>query len=83
MHSGHLTWNLLTAAILLNELDNTWSHTGIVRCDWSESRDEAGPYLRFLFQCEDTALERWLELRVFTTTWTVEVEASSEWTLIE
>jgi hypothetical protein len=39
--------------------------------------------LRFLFQCEDTELDRRLEVRVFLGDWTIEVDASREWIVIE
>jgi hypothetical protein len=36
-----------------------------------------------MFQCEDTELDRRLEVRVFLGDWTIEVDASREWIVIE
>jgi hypothetical protein len=36
-----------------------------------------------LFQCEDTELDRRLEVRVFLGNWTIEVDTSREWIVIE
>jgi hypothetical protein len=48
--------------ILLNELDDTWSRGATARVLQSGSRhDDPGPCIRFLCECEDTALERWLD----------------------
>jgi hypothetical protein len=64
--SGNLSWMLLMITILLNELDDTWLHGGAARVLQSASRrHDPGRYIRFLFKCEDTALERWLELKVY------------------
>jgi hypothetical protein len=71
-------------AILFNELDDTWSRGAAARMPQSGSlRDNPGPYIRFLFECEDTALERWLEIKVYLGNWSIKVEASREWILIE
>jgi hypothetical protein len=72
--------NLLVATILLNELADTWSPDGATRLiSRGSCPGDRGPYLRFIFRCEDTALE----LKVFHGNWTIEIEASKEWTLIE
>jgi hypothetical protein len=61
--SGNLSWTLLMITILLNELDDTWFRGATARVLQSSSRrDDSGPYIRFLFECEDTTLERRLEL---------------------
>jgi hypothetical protein len=70
--------------ILLNELDDRWSRGATARVLQSGSRrDDPGPYIRFLFEYEDTALEQWLELKVYLGNWSRRVEASREWILIE
>jgi hypothetical protein len=45
--------------------------------------DDPGPYIRFLFECEDSTLERCLELKVYLSNWSLKVEASWEWIIIE
>jgi hypothetical protein len=58
---GNLSWTLLRIIILLNELDDTWSRGATARVLQSGSRrDDPGPYVRFLFECEGTTLEQWL-----------------------
>jgi hypothetical protein len=82
--SGDLSWSLLIATIFLNELDETWFPDGVARLVSTGSRPgDSRPYLRFTFSCEDTTLERWVELKVFHGSWTLEVEASREWIIIE
>jgi hypothetical protein len=52
--------------ILLNDLDDTWSRGATASVLQSGSRrGNPGPYIRFLFGCEDAALERWLELKIY------------------
>jgi hypothetical protein len=36
-----------------------------------------------LFQCENTALARWLAVNFFPGDWSIDVEASHEWIVIE
>jgi hypothetical protein len=64
--TDNLSWTLLMITILFNESDGTWSRgaTAGVRQGGSH-RDDPGPYIRFLFECEDTTLERRLELKVY------------------
>jgi hypothetical protein len=70
--------------ILLSELDSTWSRGATARVLYSGScRDDPGPYLRFLFECEDTTLERGFKLKVYLGNWSLQVKASREWILIE
>jgi hypothetical protein len=84
IHSGNLSLTLLMITILLNELDDTWSLGATARVLKSGChRDDPGLHIRWLFECEDTALERWLERNVYLGNWSVKVEASREWILIE
>jgi hypothetical protein len=46
-------------------------------------RDDPGPYLRFLFDCEEIALKRWRGLKVYLGNSSRKIEASREWILIE
>jgi hypothetical protein len=70
--------------ILLTELDDTWSRGATVRVLQSGSRpDNPSRNIRFLFECEDTTLERRLELKVCLGNGSLKVEASREWILIE
>jgi hypothetical protein len=64
--SGNFSWIRLMITILLNELDDKWS-PGATACvlQSGSRRDGPGPYIRFLFECQDTTLERWLELKVY------------------
>jgi hypothetical protein len=82
--SGNLSWMLLMMTILFNELDDTWSRGATARVLQNGSRRaDPGPYIQFLFECEDTTLERWLELKVYPGNWSLKVEASREWILIQ
>jgi hypothetical protein len=70
--------------ILLNELDDTWSRGATLRVRQGGSRrDDPGPYLRFLFERKDTTLKRRRELKVHLGNWSLKVEASQEWILME
>jgi hypothetical protein len=70
--------------ILLNELDETWPRGATARLTSTRLRN-ANPrtYLRFVFQCEDAELDHRLEVRVFLGDWTIEVNASRDWIVIE
>jgi hypothetical protein len=84
MPSGNLSWTPLMITIFLNELDDTWSRGATARVLQSDShRDDPGPYLQFLFECEDTAFKQWLKLKIYLGNWSLKVEASREWVLIE
>jgi hypothetical protein len=77
-------WNLLKIAILLNELDQTWHPGKSARLTTGSSRTTKDDrYLRFLFECDDTLLERWLEVKIFLPSWAMEVQAAREWVQIE
>jgi hypothetical protein len=82
--SGNLARAFLMIAILLNELDDTWSRGATARVQQSGSlRDGPCPYIRFLFECEDTPLERLFDLKVYLGNWSLKIEASRGWILIE
>jgi hypothetical protein len=74
---------LLMITILLNKLDDTWSRDATAHLLQSGScRDDPGPWIRFLFQCEGAGRERWLELKVCLGNWSLKVEALREWIFI-
>jgi hypothetical protein len=82
--SGKSDWTLLEIVILLNELDEAWHQGASVRLMFGHSLvTKTDRNLRFLFECDDTVLERWLEIKVFLPTWEAEVKAAREWVQIE
>jgi hypothetical protein len=82
--NGNRIWTLQVIAAVLNELDDTWNHIASVRLlnKQSNSEDQLR-YLRYIFGCEDTLVERWLEVKVCLGTWSVDVQASREWIITE
>jgi hypothetical protein len=75
---------LSTLAILLNELDSMSDRDGRIRSVPKHiSVDHLMFHLHMLFQCEDAALARWLAFQVFPGNWSIDVEASREWIVIE
>jgi hypothetical protein len=77
-------WTLSALGIILNELDSTWDRDGRI-CSVTKhiSADHLRFHLHILFQCEDTALVRWLAVKVFPGDWSIDVETSREWIVIE
>jgi hypothetical protein len=70
--------------IRLNEVDHTCSRGATARPASTRSRNaNSRTHLRFLFPCEDTKLDRRLEVRVFLGNRTIEVDASREWIVID
>jgi hypothetical protein len=82
--SGNLPWTLRMITILLNEFCVTWSRGATGR--FTSTRPGSPnhrTHLRLFVQCEDTGLNRRLEVRVFLRNWRTEVNTSREWTVIK
>jgi hypothetical protein len=77
-------WTLYTFVILLNELDSTSDCDGRIHSMTTHiSADYLRFYLDMLFQCDGAELARWLAVKVFPGDWSIDVEASCEWTVID
>jgi hypothetical protein len=77
-------WTLSAFAIMLNELDSTQDRDGRIRSATKHiSADNSRFHLHMLFQCEGTALARWLAVKVLPGDWSLDVKTSREWVVIE
>jgi hypothetical protein len=49
----------------------------------NNNADHSKLCLHILLQCEDSALARWIAVKVFPGDWIIDVEASGEWIVID